>query len=148
MTTILILCRANSSRSQMAQGFLSQLAGDRLRVLSAGTSPLGYIHPLAIKVMAEIGIDISGQGCHHVSEYLNEPVDVVATVCEEALENCPVFPPHVRRYHWRYTDPAAFEGSEEDALDLFRKVRDQIQVVTEAYLFAGRQGGELGRLSE
>ena len=132
-TTILILCTGNSCRSQMAEGFLRAAAGDLVHVRSAGSRPTGQVHPLAIKVMAEAGIDISGHRSKHLKEFLAQPVHTVITVCGDADEACPVFPGQVNRYHWLFPDPARAAGSEDEVLAAFRRVRDEIRRVFEAY---------------
>ena len=119
---VLILCTANSARSQMAEGILRSLAGDRVEAFSAGTHPSG-VNPFAIRVMQEIGIDISGQYSKSVMEFIGKPLDVVITVCDNAAENCPVFPGPVERIHWSFPDPAAAEG-DQAKLVAFRAVRD------------------------
>jgi arsenate reductase (thioredoxin) len=122
---VLFLCTHNSARSQMAEGLLRHLAGDRFEVYSAGTEAT-FVRPQAIKVMSEIGIDISGQKSKTLEEYLGQPFDYVITVCDAANEACPVFPGAKRRLHWSFEDPAAAVGSEEERLGVFRSVRDNI----------------------
>jgi arsenate reductase (thioredoxin) len=131
--TILILCTGNSCRSQMAEGFLRAAAGDCADIQSAGSQPAGFVHPLAIKVMAEAGIDISGQRSKHLKEFLEKPVRTVITVCGHADQACPVFPGRVERYHWPFDDPAKATGSEAKILQCFRRVRDEMHRVFEAY---------------
>jgi arsenate reductase len=131
--TILILCTGNSCRSHIAEGFLRAAAGDLANVQSAGSKPAGYVHPLAIKVMAEVGIDISGHRSKHLSEFLNQPVNTVITVCGNADAACPIFPGQVNRHHWPFEDPAKAAGSEEEILACFRRVRDEMHRVFEAY---------------
>jgi arsenate reductase len=109
----------------MAEGFLRHLAGDQFEVLSAGTHPQG-LNPLAVRVMREIGIDISGQRSKDVSEYLGQDLSWVVTVCDRAKETCPVFSSSAKRLHWSLNDPAEAEGAEEDRLAVFRRVRDEI----------------------
>ncbi|MEN6589508.1 MAG: arsenate reductase ArsC [Proteiniphilum sp.] len=124
---ILILCTGNSCRSQMAQGFL-QSFDDRLTVLSAGTVPAGQINPIAVEVMKEIGIDISGNSPHNVSEYIGEPWDYVITVCDDANETCPVFLGSVKnRLHMGFEDPSKATGSEAFIRSEFYRIRDQIR---------------------
>ena len=135
--TILILCTGNSCRSHIAEGILRTAAGDILNVQSAGSKPAGFVHPFAIKVMQEIGIDISHHRSKHLSEFLNTPVETVITVCGNADQACPLFPGQVNRHHWGFDDPAHATGTESDRLNCFRKVRDQIQSVFQAYA-AGR----------
>jgi arsenate reductase len=136
--TVLILCTGNSCRSHLAEGFLRAAAGDVLNVQSAGSNPAGYVHPLAIKVMAEVGIDISKHRSKHMSEFLNQSVETVITVCGNADQACPIFPGQVNRYHWGFNDPAHAPGTEEEKLVVFRRVRDEIRRVFEAY-GAGRR---------
>jgi arsenate reductase (thioredoxin) len=131
--TILILCTGNSCRSHMAEGILHEAAGDLLEVHSAGSNPSGYVHPKAIEVMKEIGIDISHHTSKHMNEFLNRKVNTVITVCGNADQACPMFPGQVNRYHWSFDDPAHAKGSEEQVYAEFRRVRDQIMLVFEAY---------------
>lgn len=130
---VLILCTGNSCRSHLAEGILRAAAGDSLRVASAGSKPAGYVHPLAVKVMQEIGIDISGHRSKHLSEFLDRQVDTVITVCGNADQACPMFPGQVNRYHWGFGDPAHATGTEEEQLAVFRRVRDEIRRVFEAF---------------
>jgi arsenate reductase len=133
---VLILCTGNSCRSHLAEGILKAAAGDFLDVQSAGSKPAGYVHPLAIKVMAEIGIDISNHRSKHLDEFLSKKIETVITVCSNADQACPVFPGQVNRHHWPFLDPA--EGTEEQKLEIFRQARDQIKATFEAYA-AGRR---------
>jgi arsenate reductase (thioredoxin) len=137
---VLILCTGNSCRSQMAEGILRASAGEFIRVESAGSAPTGQVHPLAIKVMNEIGIDISAHRSKHLSQFLDTPVHTVITVCGNADQACPMFPGMVRRYHWAFDDPAKVEGSENEVLLVFQRVRDEIARVFDAYA-AGLQMG-------
>lgn len=132
-TKILILCTGNSCRSHIAEGYLRHVAGDLFEVFSAGSKPAGYVHPLAIEVLNEIGIDISGHRSKHLDEFLNAGIDTVITVCDHANESCPIFPGKVRRHHYGFDDPpkAALPGESE--IDAFRRIRDQIRQVFEAY---------------
>jgi arsenate reductase len=123
---VLILCTGNSARSQMAEGLLKHLAGDRFEVQSAGTKP-GSVRPEAIAVLKEIGIDISGNRSKHVDEFGQESFDYVLTVCDNAAENCPIYPGQANRIHQSFEDPASVQGTEEDRLSAFRRVRDQIR---------------------
>ncbi|MFN0067949.1 MAG: arsenate reductase ArsC [Limisphaerales bacterium] len=136
--TVLMLCTGNSCRSHLAEGILRAAAGDALRVASAGSKPAGYVHPLAIRAMAEIGLDISGHRSKHLDEFLAEKVETVITVCGKADQVCPTFPGQVNRHHWPFDDPAHATGSEEEQLAVFRRVRDEIRAVFEAYA-AGRR---------
>ena len=133
---VLILCTGNSARSQMAEGLLRHDAGERFDVESAGTKP-GLVRPEAVAVMKELGIDISGHRSKHVDEFEGQRFDYVITVCDNARESCPVFFGAAGRLHRSFDDPAALEGSEEERLTVFRRVRDELR----AYLaeFAGRR---------
>ncbi|MBL9114192.1 MAG: arsenate reductase ArsC [Verrucomicrobiaceae bacterium] len=133
MPTILILCTGNSCRSHLAEGILRQALGTGFNVASAGSKPAGYVHPLAIKAMAEIGIDISAHRSKHLDEFLNQDVETVITVCGNADQACPMFPGQVNRHHWGFDDPAHATGTEEEQLAVFRRVRDEIRRVFEAY---------------
>jgi arsenate reductase len=137
---VLILCTGNSCRSHLAEGFLHAAAGDILDVQSAGSKPAGRVHPMAIKVMQEVGIDISQHTSRHLSQFLDQKIETVITVCGHADEACPIFPGQVNRYHWPFYDPARAEGSDEEILKVFRQVRDEIKRVFEAY-GAGRRDG-------
>ena len=127
---ILFLCTGNSCRSKMAEGWARHLWGDRLEVRSAGILP-GIVHPLAIAVMKESGVDISGQRSKHVDEVRHIPFDLVVTVCDNAKEQCPVFPGKVRRVHRSFDDPAGAKGTREEVLAAFRKTRDEIRTFIE-----------------
>ena len=130
---VLILCTGNSCRSHIAEGILRQAAGDLINVQSAGSKPAGYVHPLAIKALAEIGIDISSHRSKHLDEFLSQPVDTVITVCGKADQVCPVFPGQVNRHHWPFDDPAHATGSEAEQMEVFRRVRDEIRHVFGQY---------------
>jgi arsenate reductase len=130
---ILILCTGNSCRSHMAEGILQQALGPEFEVASAGSKPAGYVHPLAIKALAEIGIDISANTSKHLDTFLNQAVETVITVCGNADQACPVFPGQVNRHHYPFDDPAHAEGGEEEQMAVFRRVRDEIQRVFTAY---------------
>jgi arsenate reductase (thioredoxin) len=134
---VLILCTGNSCRSHLAEGILRAAAGDALRVASAGSKPAGYVHPLAIKALAEIGIDISTHTSKHLSEFLTEKVETVITVCGNADQACPMFPGQMNRHHWGFDDPAHATGTEEEQFAVFRRVRDEIARTFRAYA-AGR----------
>lgn len=135
--TVLILCTGNSCRSHLAEGILRAAVGDLLDVRSAGSRPAGYVHPKAVEVMREIGIDISDHRSKHLDEFLNQDVETVITVCGNADQACPMFPGQVNRHHWGFDDPAHATGSDEEVLAVFRRVRDEIRRVFEAYA-AGR----------
>lgn len=131
--TILILCTGNSCRSHLAEGLLRAAAGDLFNVASAGSKPAGYVHPLAIVALKEIGIDISGHRSKHMNEFLDQPVETVITVCGNADQACPIYPGQVNRHHWPFEDPAHAAGTEEEKLALFRRVRDEIRRRFTAY---------------
>jgi arsenate reductase len=131
--TVLVLCTGNSCRSHLAEGFLRAAAGDILDVQSAGSKPAGYVHPLAIKVMHEAGIDISGHHSKHLSEFLEKKIDTVITVCGNADQACPMFPGQLNRHHRPFVDPAHAKGTDEEILKVFRDVRDEIKRTFEAY---------------
>jgi arsenate reductase len=136
---VLILCTGNSCRSHLAEGILRQAAGDLFDVASAGSKPAGYVHPKAIEVMWEIGLDISGHASKHMNEFLDKKIDTVITVCGNADQACPMFPGQVNRYHWGFDDPAQARGTEEEVLHVFRRVRDEIRLVFEAYVAGYRE---------
>ena len=123
---VLFLCTGNSARSQMAEGLMRHLRGNEFEVYSAGTAPKG-IHPLAIEVMKEIGINISDQRSKHLDEYGETSFDYIVTLCGSAATTCPVFPGEGERIHQTFPDPAAAKGTEEEKLDMFRKVRDELK---------------------
>ncbi|PYJ08905.1 MAG: low molecular weight phosphatase family protein [Verrucomicrobia bacterium] len=131
--TVLILCTGNSCRSQIAEGILRGAAGGTLDVQSAGSRPAGFVHPLAIRVMAEIGIDISRHRSKPLTQFLNQDIETVITVCGDADLACPQFPGRVNRLHWPFEDPANAAGSEEEKLAVFRHVRDKIRRAFEGY---------------
>jgi len=123
---VLFLCTHNSARSQMAEGLLRHLAGDRFEVHSAGTEATD-VRPLAVKAMAEVGIDVSQQESKTLARYLGEPFDAVITVCDDANEACPTFYGARRRLHWSFPDPSKATGTEEAQLAVYRTVRDAIR---------------------
>ena len=123
---VLILCTANSARSQMAEGLLRHIAGDRFEIFSAGSQP-SIVNPFAIKAMQQRDIDISGHHSQSLQVYITEQFDYVITVCDNAAETCPVFPGKAERIHWGFPDPVAVEGSDEDILASFIKVRDDLE---------------------
>jgi arsenate reductase len=137
---VLILCTGNSCRSHLAEGILRAAADGVVRVASAGSKPAGYVHPLAIAAMQEIGIDIAAHHSKHLDEFLSQDVETVITVCGNADQVCPMFPGQVNRHHWGFDDPAHAEGSDEEKMAVFRRVRDEIRRVFEAYA-AGRKDG-------
>lgn len=138
--TVLILCTGNSCRSHMAEGILRAAAGDLLDVRSAGSKPAGFVHPISIGVMKEIGIDISSHTSKPMSDFLDHNVRTVITVCGNADQACPIFPGQVNRHHWGFDDPARTTGSAGEILEEFRRVRDRIRLVFEAYAAGLREG--------
>jgi len=143
---VLFLCTHNSSRSQMAEGLLRARGGTRYQVFSAGTHPRA-VHPLAIRAMAELGIDISEQAGHRakgIEEFESEPpMDLVVTVCDEAAEECPYFPRARRQEHWGFPDPSAATGTEAERLDVFRRVRDAIATRIDAFVQHNQQSASV-----
>ncbi len=137
---VLILCTGNSCRSHMAEGILRAASRGRFSVASAGSKPAGYVHPLSIRALAEIGIDISSHTSKHMNDFLKQDVETVITVCGNADQACPMYPGQVSRHHWPFVDPAHAQGSEEEIMAVFRRVRDEIRRVFEAYA--------LGRLDQ
>lgn len=133
LPSVLILCTGNSCRSHMAEGILRAAAGDLVTVHSAGSKPAGYVHPKAIVVMREIGIDLSAHTSKHLNEFLPRGITTVITVCGNADQACPVFPGQVNRHHWGFDDPAHAIGTEEEIFAEFRRVRDEIKRVFDAY---------------
>lgn len=138
--TLLVLCTGNSCRSHLAEGVLKSILGDTFRVESAGSKPAGYVHPLAILALAEIGIDISSHRSKHLDEFLKDDIETVITVCGNADQACPMFPGQVNRHHFPFDDPAHATGSEEEQMVVFRRVRDEIRAVFIAYA-EGRMDG-------
>lgn len=144
--SVLILCTGNSCRSHLAEGLLRSLAGDLFEVHSAGSKPAGYVHPLAIRAMAEIGLDISGHRSKSMNEFLATPVETVITVCGVADQACPVFPGQVNRHHWPFDDPAHAPGTEAEQLAVFRRVRDEIRRTLSAYVAGRRDALKIARV--
>lgn len=135
---VLILCTGNSARSQMAEGLLRQDGGDRFEVFSAGVEP-SHVRPQAIEAMREVGIDISGQRSKSVDEFSGEEFDYVITVCDNAKEQCPIFPGKTKRIHWSLDDPALAQGDEAAKLAVFRRVRDEIREQLRSFIPASSQ---------
>ena len=125
-TRVLILCTANSARSQMGEGLMRELANGKMDVFSAGTIAT-KVNPFAIEAMSEIGIDISHHTSKSLDQFLSQEFDYVITVCDNAAETCPFFPGPANRIHWGFPDPAAAEGSHADKLQAFREVRDAVK---------------------
>lgn len=125
---VLILCTGNSCRSQMAEGLINHELPETWQAYSAGTAPSGYVHPLAIEVMAELGIDLTGHRSKSTDEFREMPVDVVITVCDDAAENCPVWLGAGQKAHLGFPDPARAAGTAVEVKAVFRQVRDDIRV--------------------
>ena len=141
---VLILCTGNSCRSHLAEGILRSIAGDLFEVHSAGSKPAGYVHPLAIRVMQEIDIDISSHRSKHMSEFMQTPIETVITVCGNADQACPIFPGQVNRHHWPFDDPAHATGTEEQQLEVFRRVRNEIRRTLTVYIDGRRDERKAG----
>jgi arsenate reductase len=141
---VLMLCTGNSCRSQMAEGWVNSALGALWEPHSAGTAPASRVHPLAVKAMAEVGIDISRGKPQHVGVYLEEPWDLVVTVCDSARETCPVFPRPVPKIHVFFFDPALAKGTDEERMAVFRRVRDEIRdrLLPELRARGGGPGGK------
>lgn len=126
MIRVLVLCTGNACRSQMAEGFLRHYGGESVEVHSAGIEAHG-VNPNAVRVMSEIGIDISGHTSDNIGKYVDERFDFVITVCDNAAERCPVFPGKAERLHWPFEDPGMARGSDAEVLDQFRRIRDSME---------------------
>lgn len=126
----------------MAEGILRHTAGDLFEVFSAGSKPAGYVHPMAIEALKEIGIDISGHSSKHLDQFMDAGIDTVITVCASADQDCPLFPGKVNRYHWGFEDPPKAVRLGESELNAFRRIRDEIRKVFEAYASGYRQALE------
>ena len=126
MKGILFLCTGNSCRSQMAEGFAKKMLSKDLKIFSAGIEPK-RIHPMAVKVMQEIGVDISHQKSKNISDIPIDEISIVVTLCGDAAERCPIFPGKVKKIHWELEDPAKAQGSQEEIIKIFQKVRDKIR---------------------
>ena len=136
---ILILCTGNSCRSHMAEGVLRNAAGDLFDIFSAGSKPAGYVHPSAIAALKEIGIDIAHHESKHLEPFLDAGINTVITVCGNADQACPAFPGKVDRFHWGFEDPPKAIREGETEMDAFRRIRDEIRKVFEAYAAGYRQ---------
>jgi arsenate reductase len=130
---VLFLCTGNSARSQMAEGHLRRLAGDRFEVFSAGTHPVG-LNPKAVAAMKEIGVDISNHHSKSVDDFVGQEFDYVITVCDSAKESCPIFAGAANRLHYSFPDPGAAQGSVDEQMQVFRKVRDAIGMTLQVFL--------------
>ena len=135
---VLFLCTGNSCRSQMAEGWLRRLAGDRFESVSAGSRPAGFVHPLAMRAMAEAGVDLSGHRSKSLDEFAGQEFDLLVTVCDRARESCPVFPGARDRAHWGFDDPAEAAGSDEEKMAAFRRIRDEIAACIRQFLARSR----------
>jgi arsenate reductase len=124
---VLFLCTGNSARSQMAEGLVNNMLGDQWEAYSAGTAPAGYVHPLAVQAMAELGIDIFGQRSKNADEFQGVDFDLVITLCDSAAQNCPLWLGKGQRMHIALLDPAAAGGSEAERMAVFRQVRNAIR---------------------
>jgi arsenate reductase len=135
---VLFICTHNSARSQMAEGLVNALCADRFQAFSAGTEP-GHVRPAAVKVMGELGIDISGHRSKSVNEFLGQPFDYIVTVCDNARQGCPFFPGGKEYIHRTFEDPAACSGTDEEVLACFRKSRDEIRSWIEEAFIQGKK---------
>lgn len=134
---VLFLCTGNSCRSQMAEGLLRELGGRQFVALSAGSKPAGYVHPMAVTAMAELGYDISDLASKSIDVFLppnGTPPDLIISVCSSAEKECPNFPGATQRLHWPFDDPAHAEGTDEEKMVVFRRVRDEIRARLASYL--------------
>jgi len=131
---ILFLCTGNSCRSHMAEGLLRALGGDRFEAFSAGAKPAGYVHPLAIRAMQDIGIDISSHTSKSLDAFDGQKFDYLITVCDQAREACPTYAGAAQQLHWSFEDPAHAQGTEEQRLAVFRRVRDEIRQRIQLFL--------------
>lgn len=133
MKNLLVLCTGNSCRSQIAEGYLRHFADENTTVYSAGVETHG-VNPKAIAVMAEDGIDISGHTSNNVDEYYDVNFDYIITVCDNAKENCPFFPSKAERFHYNFPDPAKAQGTDEEVMNEFRRVRDMIKAYSHDFI--------------
>ncbi|MCC5808118.1 MAG: arsenate reductase ArsC [Opitutales bacterium] len=143
--TVLILCTGNSCRSHMAEGILRHAAGDLFEIHSAGSKPAGYVHPMAVEALKEIGIDISSHTSKHLNEFIGRRIDTVITVCGNADQACPMFPGQANRHHWGFEDPPKAVRPGESEIDAFRRIRDEIRKVFEAYAAGYREAAVRGK---
>jgi arsenate reductase len=127
MLKIMFLCAGNSCRSQMAEGLANALGKGTVEAHSAGTFPANFVHPKAIQVMNEIGIDISNNHSKTIDDNLLDKMDIVITLCGDAADSCPLTPPRIKKIHWGLTDPATFQGTDEEITAAFRKTRDDLK---------------------
>jgi len=134
MKSVLILCTGNSCRSQMAEALWNHLGDGQWSAKSAGSKPSGYVHPLAIRAMNELDIDISSYESKNASLFGDDPFDLVVTVCDNAKESCPIYPGAKETLHWPFDDPADATGSDDEKMVMFRRVRDEIKTKISEYL--------------
>ena len=132
-TKVIFICTGNSCRSQMAEGLLRYMAGDRFEVFSAGSHP-SHLHPASIIVMAELGIDISNHSADSIDEYLDKDIDIVISVCDNARQVCPVFPGDVQQIHWSIDDPFHGWGAEPSDLIPYRETRETLKDRLESFI--------------
>ncbi|MGD1017832.1 MAG: arsenate reductase ArsC [Verrucomicrobiia bacterium] len=138
---VLFLCTGNSCRSHMAEGWLRKLGGDDFDVFSAGSKPAGYVHPLAIEAMREVGADISKHRSKSLDEFAGKTFDYVITVCDNARDACPAFPGAAHQLHWSFDDPAHAPGPDDEKRRVFRRVRDEIENRIRLFLSVQRKHG-------
>jgi arsenate reductase (thioredoxin) len=136
---VLFLCTGNSCRSHMAEGWLRKLGGSDFDVFSAGSKPAGYVHPLAIEAMQEVGVDISRHHSKSLEEFIGQPFDYVITVCDNARDACPAFPGATNQLHWGFDDPAHAPGTDDEKRSVFRRVRDEIENRIRQFLSARKE---------
>ena len=137
---VLVLCTGNSCRSHLAEAIHRRAVGDLSEVASAGSKPAGFVHPMALEVLKEIGLNASAHRSKHLSEFLLVPVTTVITVCGNADQVCPTFSGQINRHHWGFEDPAHATGTPEEIRNEFRRVRDEIRLVFEAYAAGLKEG--------
>ena len=139
---VLFLCTGNSCRSHMAEGFLRALGGEQFESLSAGAKPAGYVHPLAVEAMREVGVDISKHTSKSIDDFEGKKLDYLVTVCDKARESCPTFSGAAKTLHWSFDDPAHATGSDEEKMRVFRRVREEIKQRIRLFLTAttGKNG--------
>jgi arsenate reductase len=131
---LIVICTGNSCRSQMAEAWFNHLGPEAIKAVSAGSKPAGYVHPLAIEVMGELGISLEDNVSKSMLQFVQQEFDFVITVCDDAAESCPVFPGPGVRLHWPFEDPAKFSGTEVEARQVFRSTRDLIRQKIEEFL--------------
>lgn len=134
MKRVLILCTGNSCRSQMAEAIWNARGMGAWEADSAGSRPSGYVHPLAIRAMQEMGLDISRNVSKSFAQFQNQPFDLIVTVCDNARESCPVMPGAARTLHWPFDDPAEADGTDDEKMTVFRRVRDEIKGKIEKWI--------------